>query len=283
LTAAHPSNHCLSCLCAQRHKFSLAFLNSLMNHRRKSLYWRLFSLAIIATNREGYGNLCELITLARTRAEKGSYRITPSDFTTPEPAHAHLRGMPDCLVLLTTQHGITEGELAKQAGWLKNAFPGRVWLALTLPHQSGDELHRFHIGHVAEVYGLPVVAIGDVCMHVRSRKPMQDTLTAIRLGKPIAECGLALAPNAEQHLRPRLSLANLYPSTALAETLRIAKLCTFSLDELRYEYPDKLVPKGETAASYLRKETYIGASRRFTASIPANSQYSRQHTAAAGT
>ena len=73
---------------------------------------------------------------------------------------------------------------------------------------------------MAAPHGLPVAAIGNVCMHVRSRKPLQDTLTAIRLGKPVAECGYELAQNAEQHLRARLRLANLYPPGALAETLR---------------------------------------------------------------
>ena len=90
-----------------------------------------------------------------------------------------------------------------------------------------------------------------------TRKPLQDTLTAIRLGKPIASCGYDLAPNAEQHLRARLRLANLYPSATLNETIRIAQQCTFSLDELRYEYPEELVPEGETAAGYLRKEPHI--------------------------
>ena len=110
---------------------------------------------------------------------------------------------------------------------------------------------------------MPLVALGHVLMHVRSRKPLQDTLTAIRIGKPIAECGYALAPNAEQHLRSRLRLANIYPPETLAETIKIAHLCHFSLDELRYEYPEEVVPKGQTPASYLRSEVYAGAQLRY--------------------
>jgi error-prone DNA polymerase len=232
---------------------------------------------ILAQNREGYGNLCELITLGRTRAEKGSYCIRLSDFTNPQAEYVHLRGMPHCLVLLAPKHRIAEAELIQQAQWLRTAFPGRAWIALTLLQKSRDEQHRLLIEHVAQSMGLPVVATGDVCMHVRSRKPLQDTLTAIRLRKPIAECGFDLAPNAEQHLRARLRLANLYPAAALAETLTIADLCTFSLDELRYEYPKELVPQGETPASYLRKETYNGAHRRFLHGIPAKIQEQLEH------
>ncbi|WP_292931520.1 error-prone DNA polymerase [Noviherbaspirillum sp.] len=236
-----------------------------------------FSLILLAVNREGYGNLSELITLARTRAQKGTYRLTPADFTQPERGYAHLRGLPHCLAILTPAHGIDAARLKTQAAWLANTFPDRAWMAMTLLHRARDDRHRAVVEEIAQEAGLPIVATGDVCMHVRSRKPLQDTLAAIRIGKPIAECGYDLAPNAEQHLRSRLRLANLYSPEALAETVRIAALCTFSLDELRYEYPDELVPEGETPTSYLRKETYIGASRRFPAGIPLKVQEQIEH------
>ncbi|KIF82125.1 error-prone DNA polymerase [Noviherbaspirillum autotrophicum] len=229
-----------------------------------------FSLIVLAQNRNGYGNLAELITLARTREDvrKGFYRLTPADIAAPQAEYAHLRGMPDCLAILAPEHGIDVDRLATQAQWLQQTFPQRAWLALTLLHRAGDEQHRATLEQAAQEHGLPLVATGDVCMHVRSRKPLQDTLAAIRLRMPIAECGYALAPNAEQHLRSRLRLGNIYPPAALAETVRIAKLCTFSLDELRYEYPDELVPPGETPASHLCKETYAGANIRYPAGIP---------------
>lgn len=236
-----------------------------------------FSLILLARNREGYGNLSELITLARTRSAKGTYRLSPRDLEAPEPDHAHLRGMPDCLAILAPEYDVAAERLAGQAQWLAATFPGRCWIALTMLHRARDGRHRATVEQAAHASGLPVVATGDVCMHVRSSKPLQDTLTAIRLGRPLAECGYALAPNAEQHLRARLRLANLYPPETLAETLRIAAQCSFSLDELRYEYPDELVPQGQTAAGYLRSETYIGAHRRFPAGIPAPVQQQIEH------
>jgi error-prone DNA polymerase len=226
------------------------------------------ALILLAQHRAGYGNLCELITLGRTRAEKGSYLLRPGDIAAPAKEYAHLRGMPDCLAILTPEHCIEADALREQARWLSQVFPQRAWIALTLLHKAGDEQHRLTVEAIACEFGLPIVATGDVRMHVRSRKPLQDTLTAIRLGKPIAECGYALAPNAEQHLRSRLRLANAYPPEALEQTITIARRCTFSLDELRYEYPDEVVPAGETPASYLRKEAFAGAAQRYPQGIP---------------
>ena len=234
-------------------------------------------LVALATNRNGYGNLCELITLGRTRAEKGSYLLHPDDLAAPRGELAHLRGLPDCELLLAPAYGIDTATLARQAEWLHATFGARATLALTLLHQGRDDRHRALVQAVAAAQRLPIAATGDVCMHVRSRKPLQDALSAIRLGKPVAECGYQLAQNAEQHLRARLRLAQLYPPEVLAETVRLAQRCHFSLDELRYEYPDELVPPGQTATGYLRQETWIGAHRRFPAGIPASVQQQVEH------
>ncbi|SEB16915.1 error-prone DNA polymerase [Paraburkholderia sartisoli] len=231
-----------------------------------------FGLILLAQNREGYGNLCELITLARTRAPKGQYRLTPQDLSRPDRENSHLRGMPDCLAILVPDFPAKEDVLDAQLEWLDQTFSGRAWCGLVLHQRAMDDIHRGAVEYVADRHGIPVVALGHVVMHVRSRKPLQDTLTAIRTGRPVHECGYDLAPNAEQHLRSRLRLANLYPEYALGETTHILAHCTFSLDELRYEYPDELVPPGFTPASYLRQETYIGVQRRFPSGIPHNVQ-----------
>jgi error-prone DNA polymerase len=236
-----------------------------------------FSLIALARDRDGYGNLCELVTLARTRAEKGAYLLAPSDLAAPAPAHAHLRGLPGCLLILAPDYAIDAQDLEQQAAWMAAAFGGRAHMALTLLHRGRDERHRAAVGQAAAAHGLPLVATGDVLMHVRSRKPLQDTLTAIRLGQKVAACGHALAPNAEQHLRSRARLASLYPPETLAQAALLARSCTFSLDTLRYEYPDEVVPPGETPASYLRRETWIGARRRFPAGIPAGVQQQIEH------
>ncbi|RZF31277.1 error-prone DNA polymerase [Paraburkholderia sp. UYCP14C] len=236
-----------------------------------------FGLILLARNRNGYGNLSELITLARMRAPKGEYRLTPQDLSRPEKAYRHLLGMPDCLAILVPDFPAGEDALDAQVEWLDDTFTGRAWVGLVLHQRAMDDMHRGAVEFVAKSRDVPVVALGEVVMHVRSRKPLQDTMTAIRVGRPVHECGYDLAPNAEQHLRSRLRLANLYPADALAATLDITSRCTFSLDELRYEYPDELVPAGHTPASYLRQETYTGAQRRFPSGIPHHVQQQIEH------
>ncbi|MGS1011189.1 error-prone DNA polymerase [Achromobacter anxifer] len=225
-------------------------------------------LTLLAQTREGYGNLSELITLARTRAPKGEYQLAPEDLTHPPSGHAHLRHLPECLAILSPAYGTDADRMAEQARWLARVFPHRAWVGLTLLHRSRDDLHRAAVEHAAQAADLPLVALGQVQMHLRSRKPLHDTLTGIRTRQPVSQCGYELSGNAEQHLRTRMRLANLYPPQALAQTLAVARRCAFSLDELRYEYPDEIIPRGHTPATYLRQETLAGAARRFPSGTP---------------
>jgi error-prone DNA polymerase len=233
---------------------------------------RALSLLALAINRNGYGNLSEMITLGRMRADKGSYELHPDDFANPPPEREHLRGLPDCLLLLLPEYPAEVERLHQQASWMAATFGERTWLAMTMLGRAFDETHGAAIEEVSLQHAMPMVAAGHVCMHVRSRKPLHDTLTAVRLGKPVSECGYELGQNAEQHLRSRLRLANVYAPQALEETVRIAEMCKFSLEELRYEYPNELIPPGHTPSSFLRQETYIGAHRRYPAGVPANVQ-----------
>ncbi len=225
-------------------------------------------LTLLAQTREGYGNLSELITLARTRAPKGEYRLAPEDLTHPPAGYAHLRHMPECLAILSPAYGLDAERMTQQARWLARAFGQRAWVGLSLLHRCRDDLHRAAVEQAAQAVQLPVVALGQVQMHVRSRKPLHDTLTGIRTRQPVSQCGYELSGNAEQHLRTRMRLANLYPPQALAQTLVVARRCAFSLEQLRYEYPDEIVPRGHTPATYLRQETQAGAVRRFPGGVP---------------
>ncbi len=236
------------------------------------------SLVVLAQTRRGYGNLCEFITLGRRRAPKGEYRLSPTDIDHPaDPALAHLQGLPECVVLLVPEYGAAYERLLAQAEWAAATFPGRCWMSLTLLHRAQDDRHKTAVLAAARHVGIRVVATGQVEMHVRSRKPLHDTLTAVRLGKSVPECGFQRAPNAEHHLRSRLRLANLYPREALEETLEVATQCPFHLDELKYEYPDEICPEGMTPTTYLRQETYIGAHWRFPKGIPINVHEQIEH------
>ncbi|WP_087656418.1 error-prone DNA polymerase [Caballeronia terrestris] len=234
------------------------------------------TLIALATNRAGYGNLAELISLARSRERKGSYRLSPEDFTNPADSAAdvrdstdlrgdvaHLKHLPDCLLILVPQRSATLAQTLGCAHWLAGFAAGRAWLALELWQDGSDDERLASSRLISQESGLPLVAAGGALMHARSRKPLQDTLTAIRLNRPLAECGYALEANAERHLRSRLRIGALYPADTLAETLKVAARCSFQLNELQYEYPEELVPAGETPASYLRKRVMAGALERW--------------------
>jgi error-prone DNA polymerase len=220
-------------------------------------------LVLLAADREGYGNLCTLITRGRMRAKKGGYRLARADLS------GNLDG---CLALLVPPLRLrteTEwSEALEQARFVAGRFAGRAWIAVELACGPDDRARLGALRRLGQASGLPLVAAGDVHMHARSRRPLQDTLTAIRLGVPVHAAGHALHANAERHLRRRAQLAQLYPPETLSETVRIARRCTFSLDSLRYEYPDELVPEGCTPAGYLRALVERGLERRFPEGAP---------------
>lgn len=237
-------------------------------------------MVLLAMNREGYGNMAELLTVGRRRAPKGTYLLRRSDVSfsgKPEHGAVHLRNMKGCYVILIGNRAKSDEVLRDEVTWVAQTFSDRASIAVELLQRPDDDLWKERLDNLARYSGLPLVAAGDVHMHVRSRKPLHDTITAIRLGKPIAECGLQLHPNAEQCLRQRTRLAQVYDRALLDQTLQVAAQCQFSLDELRYDYPDELVPPGETADSYLRKITYQGAAERYPNGIPAKIQASIEH------
>ena len=241
-------------------------------------------IVLLAQNRAGYGNLSALITLARRRvgggsggsggsgsgnsrgAERRPYLLTRGDLV-GVGSMAGQGGVPDCLLLWCAD----EQSTVEDGRWLAECFAGRSWIAserlcgpddfptADFPALAKNSRQR----HLSEQTGLPVVAAGDVHMHRKSRRALQDVLTALRLKTTVFEAGLRLYPNGERHLRSRLRLARLYPPEWLAETLQVAERCDFSLDELRYEYPDEVVPHGQTATAYLRQETEAGLWRRY--------------------
>ena len=213
-------------------------------------------LIVLAQNRGGYAALCELITKARRAAKKGHYELTRLAFES---------GLPGCVVLWVpdAQHA-----LDVEDHWIRETFRDRLWIAVELlaDGRQGNQLQQLYA--VGRKLKLPLVACGDVHMHRRLRRILQDTLTAIREGVTVDKAGFALYPNGERHLRSLAVLQHTYPSELLAETLRIAEMIDFSLDELRYEYPDEIVPDGETAVSYLRRLTEQGMQRRWPDGIP---------------
>ncbi len=243
-------------------------------------------LVLLATDRASYGNLCSLITRGRRRATKGTYALAlddvealnegclalwvpPRSFGRPRAGSTNQPGTRAPLEPTADPKVPAPAALSAHTGvdaplaWLARIFPGRAWIAVELLHEPGDRDHLAALQALSARIGVPLVAAGDVHMHVRARRALQDTLTAVRLKTPIAQCGYALFSNGERHLRSRARLASIYPKALLSETVEIAGRCRFSLDELRYEYPEELVPPGETPAGHLRRLVDEGLVHRF--------------------
>jgi error-prone DNA polymerase len=236
-------------------------------------------LVLLATDRAAYGRLSGLVTAGRRGAEKGSYHLALEDLE---------NGLEGCLALLIPGKSGKRGQspfssssvvdAGKRCGkkgsdpffahWLKKRFSGRAWIAFERHLDAGDADTLKRLEGLSAQSGLPLVATGDVHMHMRARQPLQDTLTAVRLGLKVTEAGFNLFPNAERHLRSRAKLARLYPRALMEETLAVAARCRFSLDELRYEYPEEIVPTGKTPAEHLRQLVEIGLRRRFPEGAP---------------
>ena len=214
---------------------------------------------LLATDRRAYGQLSQLISESRRRAIKGSYYLDRSLFSTFLP-----RG---CLALYLPRPGSNE-DRAEELGWLSDLFPGNCWIAVELLLDGSDRAYLEELTALGKSLKLALCACSDVHMHVRKRRYLQNTLTAIRLGKPLAQLGHEMYANGERHLREPRRLAKLYPGALLAETLLISERCEFSLDELRYEYPAELVPVGHDPESWLRHLVEQGLQQRWPGPVP---------------
>ncbi|MEO6690025.1 MAG: error-prone DNA polymerase [Dokdonella sp.] len=206
-------------------------------------------LVLLARNQDGYTDICKLITTGRRRSAKGEYHVTRMD----------AEQLGDGVLVLAI--------CATHLEWVAQHFHGRAWLAVELHRGPDDAARLAALRNLGARHDLPLVAAGDVHMHQRRRRALQDVMTAIRIGRTIAEAGHALFPNGERHLRKVDDLAALYPDDLISETLRIASMCTFDLRRLKYEYPHELVPPGMDAATHLRQLAYAGAVKRFPGGI----------------
>ena len=221
--------------------------------------------AALAIDRGGYGRLCRLITRARRAAHKGQYTLTRADLEAAPLQQCYLLWLPGPRIE------------AAEARWLTERFAGQLRIAVELLRDGADGARLAELSALGAELGVALVASGDVHMHVRARRRLQDALTAIRLNLPVAQVGGRLHPNGERYLREPARLARLYPPRLLEAAAELADGCHFSLDELRYEYPREIVPPGETPAGYLRRLTYEGAARRWPGGIPGSESRAIEH------
>jgi error-prone DNA polymerase len=215
------------------------------------------SILVYPTDKSAYARLCNLLTLGKRRAAKGECHLTLHDLL---DHHAGL------LAVAIPPPILDQNFIDVLKGVKSHVLGDRLSLAMSCAFGSDDRLRMRQIAALAEHVGVPIVATNDVHYHVPARRPLQDVLTCIRHGCTIEQAGYKLFPNAERYLKPPQMMAELfaeYPQ-ALERSVEIAKRASaFSLDELKYQYPDDVAPPGMTAMQYLIDLTWKGAAERY--------------------
>ncbi|MBB1462052.1 error-prone DNA polymerase [Vibrio sp. SG41-7] len=226
-----------------------------------SMFWlnEECQVILICPNRQAYAELCRIITNARRRSSKGHYQLSEWDIMSAK----------HCFILWLPQQ---KNEDAHWGQWLSQHHSGRLWIGLQRHLKQTDQQYIDYCVELSQHHHLPITACGGVLMHNANRLPLQHSLTAIKYQKPITEVGSHLLANAERCLRSINKLSRIFKTEWLEESNRIAELCEFDLDSLRYEYPSELIPQGETPMSYLRMLVERGKQARFPQGVPSNIQ-----------
>jgi error-prone DNA polymerase len=225
-------------------------------------------LVLIATDREGYANICRLLTLGRRRSEKGSSSVHWNEVMEHADRVIALWGGEQSLL-------VNDADPVFVANELRDAFDDRIY-ALAARHRRAEETRlEARLRRRAERYGIPVVAGMEVLYHKAARRDLQDVLTCIRHGVTLPRAGRRTRPNAEHALKSPHAFAALFRDdpVGVARTVEIAERCSFSLDRLRYRYPSERLPDGTTSSEWLRRLTLDGARERHGGAIPDDTRH----------
>ena len=219
-----------------------------------------------ATDRASYGRLCRLITRGRRQAPKGEFRLSFDELA--EHSSGLLAGVLGCHASVSMAP--RNNDLLESLHRYRDLFGDGGYLVGELTKGPDDESELARLVELSKSSRLPLVAAGDVHYHARSRLALADVLTAVHLGVTVAAAGEHLFPNAERYMKARGEMAERFARApgAIARTLEIAERSIFSLDELRYEYPEELAPHGQTPLEYLTRLAWAGARKRYPQGIP---------------
>jgi error-prone DNA polymerase len=218
-------------------------------------------ILVYPRHREAYGRLCQLLTLGKrgddlNRVEKGECHLRFENL---------LEFAEGQLLVLALSHRFDSASAFRILDRLRDSRADGVWLAASLLYRGDDKRRLMRLGHLAAAAHVPLLATNEVLYHHPARRPLQDVLTCIREKTTIEAIGKRLEANAECYLKPAGEMARLFRDVpeAIAETMRFAARIHFSLDQLRYQYPDEPVPPGKTAQRHLEDLTWAGAHRKF--------------------
>lgn len=210
---------------------------------------------LLCPDREGYTELCRIITNARRRSEKGHYQLSEWDVMSAR----------HCLLIWLPGHHDHDAHWGQ---WLSQYHHGRLWIGVQRHLDAQEHDYLNHCRQLAQQLSLPMTACGGVLMHNATRLPLQHVLTAIAHNQPLEKVHALLTSNTERALRSQNKLSKLFPAEWLAESVRIAERCQFQLSDLHYHYPSELVPEGITPMDYLRQLIENGKALRFPDGVP---------------
>jgi error-prone DNA polymerase len=219
-------------------------------------------ILVYPCDREAYGRLCQLLTRGKRGddTDKGECLLKLDDL---------LEFAEGQLLVLTLPHRFETAKALKILDRLHRSRADGVWLAASLLYRGDDKRRLVRLHRLAAMAGVPLLATNEVLYHHPARRPLQDVVTCIREKTTIDAIGKRLEANAERHLKPAHEMARLFREVpeAIAETMRFAGRITFSLDQLKYQYPDEPVPPGKTAQRHLEDLTWAGAHKKFPVRI----------------
>ena len=212
-------------------------------------------VCLLCPDKTAYAELCRIITNARRRSEKGHYALSEWD----------LKSVKSCLAIWLPAYNDNDRQWAE---FFAKFFSERCWIGVSRLLNGNDNSHFAAAMSLSEEYCFPLVATNQALFHHPDRQHTQHVLHAIRTRSTVADLGRDGLPNQERSLKTLTKLTRLYPKAWLSESVSIASLCQFNLDELKYQYPSELVPDGYTATSYLRHCVETGIKKRFKQGVP---------------
>ncbi|MDF1736698.1 MAG: error-prone DNA polymerase, partial [Minwuia sp.] len=227
------------------------------------------SLLAYPKDRAGYSRLCTLLSAGKMQDAAGEWqRKGACDLSLAMVAQT--LGVAPPQVVLIAMPGADAGRFAAELPRLVKHLPGLSHIAATYLYRGDDRARINHLARLAEAHDLKLLATNDVHYHTPARRPLQDVMTCIREKVTIRSAGHLLHPNAERHLKSPAEMQRLFADwpEAISESRAIADACTFSLSELRYEYPEETVPHGRTPDEQLRILTREGAAERYPDGVP---------------
>ncbi len=224
------------------------------------------SVLVYPTDRAAYGRLCRLLSLGKRRAPQGRAPMGQCDLAVHD-LFEHQEG----LLAVVVAPADLDGDFVEVLRGLAGIFDGdRLSIAASRLFGPDDGERLRQLRALAQHVGVPLVATNDVHYHDANRRALQDVLACIRHGCTVADAGFRLFPHAERHLKSLEEMGRLFATdpAALSRSAEIAARAAFSLDELRYQYPEETCPPGRSPMQHLAELARSGAAQRYPRGVP---------------